>query len=272
MSHSRAFPCTVSVDVSGLAAQGAHRPEVVSALVDYFHPASIAAIQFIGTDAKVTFEREVHKRDAMRNESISVNGVDCEISGRGGGVGGARPPNDLIYNFPYEIEHSVVRAVLIFFAEVVSVRFRHCTHLTEVCDRVCTVRMVHTRAIPRNLIIDGFPMKVSYVRQELEYDICGKKGHTAKNCEMRGKCMECKQPGHFQRNCPVWRQWLLRPDKDADALPDVARSADGAGSPGNGQLVLDVVSGPSAGSSDGAGSSVAGHLNLPVGPSSVTPR
>ena len=37
-------------------------------------------------------------------------------------------------------------------------RFRHWTQLTEVCDGVCTVRMVRTRAIPRNLIIDGFPM------------------------------------------------------------------------------------------------------------------
>lgn len=66
-----------------------------------------------------------------------------------GGGGGARPQNVLIYNFPYEIEHSVVRAVLIFFGEVVPVRFRHWPHLTEVCDGVCTVILVHTRAIPR---------------------------------------------------------------------------------------------------------------------------
>lgn len=205
MPHAQAFPCTVSVDVSGFVAQGANRPEVVSALVQYFHPAPIAAIQFSGTDAKLTFEREVHKRDAMRNESISVI-------------------------------------------------------------------LVHTRAIPRNLIIDGFPMKVSYVGQEFECDICGKKGHIAQNCKMRGKCMECKQPGHFQRNCPLRRQRFLRPDEDVDALPDVAGSFDGAGSLGNGQLDLDVVSGPSAGRSDCAGSSVAGNLNLPVGPSSVTLR
>ncbi|CAH3167636.1 unnamed protein product, partial [Porites lobata] len=64
---------------------------------------------------------------------------------------------------------------------------------------------------------------------------------------------------------------LLRPDEDADALPDVAGSGDGAGSLGNGQSVLDVVSGSSAGSSDGAGSSVAGHLILPVGTSTVPP-
>ena len=131
-------------------------------------------------------------------------------------------------------------------------RFRHWTHLAEVCDGVRTVRMVRSGAIPRNLIIDGFPVKVAYVGQELECDICGKKGHIAKNCEMRGKCMECKQPGHFQRNCPIRRQRLLRPDEDVETLP-VASD----------QPVLDVVSGPSASSSDGVGSLVAGPSSVP---------
>lgn len=145
-----------------------------------------------------------------------------------------------------------------FFGEVESVRFRHWTHLAEVCDGVCTVRMVRTGTIPRNLIIDGFPVKVSYVGQELECDICGKKGHIGKNCEMTGKCMECKQPGHFQRKCPVQRQRPLHPDEEVETLPDgdssvvaQAGSVDGAGFQGSGNPVLDVVSGPSAGSSDG---------------------
>lgn len=99
----------------------------------------------------------------------------------------------------------------------------------------------------------------------------GKKGHIAKNCEMRGRCMECKQLGHFRRNCPIWHQQLLRLDEDTEALPNVepsvvaqAESADGAGSRGSSQLVLDVVSGPSVGSLDGASCLVAS-------PSSVNP-
>ena len=31
--------------------------------------------------------------------------------------------------------------------------------------------------------------------------ISGQKGHVARNCDMRGKCIECKQPGHFQQDC-----------------------------------------------------------------------
>ena len=64
--------------------------------------------------------------------------------------------------------------------------------------------------------------------------------------------MECKQPGHFQRNCPIRRQRLLRPDEDVETLP-VASD----------QPVLDVVSGPPARSSDGVGSLVAGPSSVP---------
>ena len=216
MSRARTFPCTVSVDVSGLAAQGSSRPDVVSAIVDQFGTMPIAAVQFFGTEAKVTFERQEHKRSVMQHKSVCIRGVDCDIRG-----GGPRPQNVLIYNFPFEIGHDVVKAALSFFGDVEYVRFRHWTHLTDVCDGVCTVRMVRTQAIPRNLIIDGFPVKVSYVGQEPECDICGKKGHIARSCDMRGKCMECKQPGHFQRNCPVRRRRLANPDLD---LPEVSES------------------------------------------------
>ena len=204
------------MDVSDLAAQGSSRPDVVSAIVDQFGTMPIAAVQFFGTEAKVTFERQEHKRSVMQHQSVCIRGVDCDIRG-----GGPRPQNVLIYNFPFEIGHDVVKAALRFFGDVEYIRFRHWTQLVDVCDGVRTVRMVHTRAIPRNLIIDDFLVKVSYVGQEPECDICGKKGHIARSCDMRGKCMECKQPGHFQRNCPVRRCRLANPDLD---LPEVSES------------------------------------------------
>ena len=70
-------------------------------------------------------------------------------------------------------------------------------------DGVRTVRMVRARAIPRNLTIDGFHVKVSYPGQAPECDICYDLGHIAKNCPLRGKCLECRQSGHLQRDCPV---------------------------------------------------------------------
>ena len=63
--RSRTFPCTISVDVSGLAAQGSSCQDVVSATVDQFRGMPIAAIQFFGIEAKVTFERQEHKRSVM---------------------------------------------------------------------------------------------------------------------------------------------------------------------------------------------------------------
>ena len=129
--------------------------------------------------------------------SVCIRGVDCDIRGRG-----PRPQNVLIYNFPYEIEHDVVKTALSYFADVEYVRFRHWTHPVDVCDGVHMVRMVRTQAIPRNLIIDGFAVKVSYVGQEPECDICGKKGHIARNCDMRGKCMGVSAAWEFSTGLP----------------------------------------------------------------------
>ena len=135
------------------------------------------------------------------------------------GGGGPRPQNVLVYNFPYEIPHAVVREALSPFGEVESVHFRHWTHAQEICDGVHTVRMVRSRAISRNLVIDGFPVKISYPGQALECDICGELGHIAKNCSLRGKCLECRQSGYFQRNCPVRLRQLQRSVDSLDPVP-----------------------------------------------------
>lgn len=89
------------------------------------------------------------------------------------------------------------------------------------------VRMVRSHAISRNLVIDGFPVKISYPGQGFECDICGNSGHIAKNCSLRGKCLECTQFGHFQRNCPVHLCRLQRSVDSLDPLP----SSDVSGTP-----------------------------------------
>ena len=97
------------MDVLGLAAQGSSRPDVVSAIVDQFGTMPIAAVQFFGTEAKVTFKQQEHKRSVMQHQSVCIRGVDCDIRG-----GGPRPQNVLIYNFPFEIGHDVVRLHYVF--------------------------------------------------------------------------------------------------------------------------------------------------------------
>ena len=228
----RHFPCTVSIDVKEFADLGTTRPEVVSKIINSFHPIKpIVAVQFVGYDAKVTFESEAHKREVMANEYVSIEGIECAVRG-----GGPRPQNVLVYNFPFEIPHAVVREALSPFGEVESVNFRHWTHAREICDGVRTVRMVRSRAISRNLVIDGFPVKISYPGQALECDICGESGHIAKNCSLRGKCLECRQSGYFQRNCPVRLRWLQRSVDSLDPVPlgDVSGPPSGAPPPGAG--------------------------------------
>ena len=228
----RRFPCTVSLDVKEFADLGTTRPEVVSKIINSFHPIKpIVAVQFVGYDAKVTFESEAHKREVMANEYVSIEGIECAVRG-----GGPRPQNVLVYNFPFEIPHAVVREALSPFGEVESVNFRHWTHAREICDGVRTVRMVRSRAISRNLVIDGFPVKISYPGQALECDICGELGHIAKNCSLRGKCLECRQSGHFQRNCPVRLRRLQRSVDSLDPVPpgDVSGPPPSASPPGAG--------------------------------------
>ena len=75
MSRARTFPCTVSVDVSGLAAQGSSCPDVVSAIVNQFGTMPNAAVQFFGTEAKVTFEQQEHKRTVMQHQSVCITKI-----------------------------------------------------------------------------------------------------------------------------------------------------------------------------------------------------
>ena len=218
MSGRRAFPCTVTLNVRERASGGMSRQDVVRAIIDTFQPARpIAAVQFL---AKVTFEQVAHKREVMACEHIRIKDVDCAVRG-----GGPRPQNVLIYNFPYEVPHAVVRDSLSHYGDVESVLFRHWTHL-NVCDGVRTVRMVRARAIPRNLNIDGFPVKVSYPGQAPECDICFELGHIAKNCTLRGKCLECRQPGHLRRDCPVRLRQLAASEDSVANLPSAPPGSD----------------------------------------------
>lgn len=66
----QAFPCSVGLDVSGLAAAKKPRDAVASANVSRFSHVLVRAVQFIGTTAQVTSSTEAAKRETMSNESV----------------------------------------------------------------------------------------------------------------------------------------------------------------------------------------------------------
>ena len=51
---SQSLPCTVSIDVSALAAKH-ERKDVVDFIVNRFSTYSVEAVQFVGTIGKITF-------------------------------------------------------------------------------------------------------------------------------------------------------------------------------------------------------------------------
>ena len=118
-----------------------------------------------------------------------------------------------------------MRESLSAVGKVESVSFHHWTRAHEICDGVCTVRMVRSHTISCNLVIDGFPVKVSYPGQALECDISEESGHIAKKLFLGGKCLECRLSGHLQHHCPVHLRWLQRSVDSLDPVP----SCDGSG-------------------------------------------
>ena len=59
--------------------------------------------------------------------------------------------------------------------------------------------MVRNQAIPRNLDVEGFRVKISYYGQAFECDICELWSHVSRDCPLKGKCLWCHQSGHLSR-------------------------------------------------------------------------
>ena len=49
--------------------------------------------------------------------------------------------------------------------------------------------MVRNQAIPRNLDVEGFRVKISYYGQAVECDNRERLGHFARDCPLKGKCL-----------------------------------------------------------------------------------
>ena len=91
----------MGLDVSGWAASN-DRKEVSQFIVEHFAHFNIQAVQFIGTVAKVTFAVEASKQQVISHQYVYINGVQYAERGGGGGWGGPRAQNVLVYNYPME--------------------------------------------------------------------------------------------------------------------------------------------------------------------------
>ena len=96
--------------------------------------------------------------------------------------------------------------------------------------------IVRSSPMPRDVDVGGWAVKVWYKGMSPECDICGQ-GHVAKDCPFRGKCRQCRQPGHISRNCKnvpsVWDPSEPAVFTLASSDPSPAEAAASAsGSPG----------------------------------------
>ena len=78
-----------------------------------------------------------------------------------------------VYNFPFQAKNDLLACALNKFGEVKDVFNHCCLHLSGVADGVRVVSMVRNQAIPRNLDVEGFRVKVSYYAQAVECDVDG---------------------------------------------------------------------------------------------------
>ena len=81
-----------------------------------------------------------------------------------------------------------------------------------VADGIRVVSTVPNQAIPRNLDVEGFQVKIFYYGQAVECDICERLGNVARDCPLKGKCLWCHQSGLLAREC-------VNPPADSSDVP-----------------------------------------------------
>ena len=186
------FPRTVLLDISGFPAS-VNRNAIATAITNRFASLKVTAVQFVGNVARVSFADTAGKQLIMRNESIVTGDILCHVRG-----GGGCPQKGCVYNFPFEADNGLLARALNKFGEVT--------------DGVRIVSMIRNQAVPRNLDVEGFRIKISYYGQAVECNICEHLGHFAWDCPLKGKCLWCHQSGHLAREC-------VNPRADSSDVP-----------------------------------------------------
>ena len=201
------FPRTVLLYVSAFPAS-VNRNVIAAAITNRFSSLKVTAVPFVANIARVFCADAAVKQLILRNESIFIGDIPCRVRG-----GGPRPQNVFVCNFPFEANNDLLARALNKFGEVKD-GFNCCwLHLSGVADGVRVVSMVRNQAIPWNLDVEGFRVKVSHYGQAVECDICEPLAHVARDCPLKGKCLWCHQPGDLAREC-------VNPRADSIDIPD----------------------------------------------------
>ena len=245
------FRKTIAIDLSAMSSD-LSRQDVVNILLDFFSHVTVKSIQFVPVKlAHVTFEDSATKDYYIRYDELEFNGVKCRVLGAG-----SRAQQVLVYHYPYEEDDESLKSVLEDFGKVLGIRHQHYVGHNAVSTGTRIVQMIRDRPIRRNLMVDGYRVKIWYVGQPLECDICSR-GHISRDCPMRGKCRHCGEPGHLARACKnpprVWDVLTQNNDESssssasADPTPDEAvQISSGTGSSEEPSLSCSMFSGVGA--------------------------
>ena len=245
------FRKTIAIDLSAMSSD--LNCQDVNILLDFFPHVTVKSIQFVPVKlAHVTFEDSTTKDYYIRYDELEFNGVKCRVLGAG-----SRAQQVLVYHYPYAEDDESLKSVLEDFGKVLGIRHQHYAGQNAVLTGTLIVQMIRDRPIRRNLMVDGYRVKVWYVGQPLESDICSR-GHISRDCPMRGKWRHCGEPGHLTHACKnPPRAWdVLTKNNDesssssasADPTPaEAVQISSGTGSSEEPSLSCSMFSGVGAG-------------------------
>ena len=194
MAHL-AFKRIVVFDLSEVPTSKS-RADLVQAIRTKFEPAVIKSIQFVPVkQVQVTFEDPSMKGCVERFDDVLISEVPCKVL-----HAGPRAQNVMVYHYPYDADDQQLKVYLSTYGKIENVRYQHYPGSPNISTGTHSVRIVRRCRIPRNMEISGYEVKVWYVGQPPECDICHGE-HVSKDCHLRGKCRRCLHPGHMAREC-----------------------------------------------------------------------